>query len=71
LWELILKIGIVGTYLRIGIVALIFRNYGTLPKIMVHMAHNYVPQFTAILPWIKIMVHMASDDSSVKNFIYQ
>jgi hypothetical protein len=31
LWELILKIGIVGTYLRIGIVALIFRNYGTLP----------------------------------------
>jgi hypothetical protein len=35
LWELLkkkkLKIGIVGTYLRIGIVALIFRNYGTLP----------------------------------------
>jgi hypothetical protein len=31
LWELILIIGIVGTYLRIGIVALIFRNYGTLP----------------------------------------
>jgi hypothetical protein len=32
LWELILKIGIVGTYLRIGIVVLIFRNYGTLPN---------------------------------------
>jgi hypothetical protein len=31
LWEVILKIGIVGTYLRIGIVALIFRNYETLP----------------------------------------
>jgi hypothetical protein len=31
LWELFLKIGIVRTYLGIGIVALIFRNYGTLP----------------------------------------
>jgi hypothetical protein len=34
-----LKIGIVGTYLRIGIVALIFRNYGTLPYYDIYIVY--------------------------------